>query len=306
MRDYSKVSGKFWVGRTGRGLRGNIEAQVVALYLMTGPHANMIGLYRLPLAYIVNDTGIPFEGASKALAMLHQDGFATYDDATEYVFVRTGARTQIGDTLKPGDKRLANVLALLEEANDASAVNLITEFYAEYEEAFGLTPRGIEAPSKPLGMPLRSQRTENREQRTESREKEVVAAADDGASAPRIRKSLQVVSSEAADVAAYLLEAIASHKPDFGQSVAAWPRQADVLLKRGVTTLRLKAAIDFAHRDPRGAFWQSNVLSVKKLGEKLDTLELQMRGGDKNGKPAARGWAAPAEAPAFAGGVVKL
>lgn len=299
VRDYSKVSGKFWVGRTGRSLRGNVEAQVVALYLMTGPHTNMIGLYRLPIAYIVNDTGIPFEGTSKALAMLHQDGFATYDETAEYVFVRAGARTQIGDTLKPGDKRLANVMTLLEEANDASAVNLIAEFYGEYEEAFGLTPRAFEAPSKPL----RSQRTENREQRAESREKEPSSPML-GDIAPRARE--RHVSSAAADLAAYLAEAILSHKPNAKlPDPVATALEFDVGLRGGTSAERFRAAIDYAHRDPAGSFWRPNVLSAKKLRQKLDTLEIQMaeRGSRKQG---SKGWAAPAEPSAFAGGEVKL
>ncbi|MCJ2205071.1 hypothetical protein K9T61_05110 [Escherichia coli] len=44
MRDYAKVSPRFWLGETGRELRkAGAEAQVVAFYLMTSPHANMLG-----------------------------------------------------------------------------------------------------------------------------------------------------------------------------------------------------------------------------------------------------------------------
>lgn len=50
MRDYAKVSPRFWLGETGRELRkAGAEAQVVAFYLMTSPHANMLGLYYLPV-----------------------------------------------------------------------------------------------------------------------------------------------------------------------------------------------------------------------------------------------------------------
>ena len=45
MRDYSKVSAQFWVGKTGRALSGDMQTQVVAMYLMTSPHANMIGVF---------------------------------------------------------------------------------------------------------------------------------------------------------------------------------------------------------------------------------------------------------------------
>ena len=40
VRDYGKVSPQFWVGKTGKRLRGDMEAQIVALYLMTSPRTN--------------------------------------------------------------------------------------------------------------------------------------------------------------------------------------------------------------------------------------------------------------------------
>ncbi len=62
MRDYAKVSPRFWLGETGRELRkAGAEAQVVAFYLMTSPHANMLGLYYLPVLYLVNRPGFPGE-----------------------------------------------------------------------------------------------------------------------------------------------------------------------------------------------------------------------------------------------------
>ena len=48
MRDYGKVSPGFWIGETGKALRGDMEAQIVALYLMTSPHATMTGVYHCP------------------------------------------------------------------------------------------------------------------------------------------------------------------------------------------------------------------------------------------------------------------
>ncbi|ENU2556439.1 hypothetical protein ACE4O8_005059, partial [Escherichia coli] len=68
MRDYAKVSPRFWLGETGRELRkAGAEAQVVAFYLMTSPHANMLGLYYLPVLYLAHETGLGLEGASKGL-----------------------------------------------------------------------------------------------------------------------------------------------------------------------------------------------------------------------------------------------
>jgi hypothetical protein len=50
MRDYAKVAPTFWNGETGKKIRElGRDAQVVALYLITCPSSNWIGLYYLPL-----------------------------------------------------------------------------------------------------------------------------------------------------------------------------------------------------------------------------------------------------------------
>ena len=74
MRDYATVAPQFWLGKTGRELRKKgAEAQVVSFYLMTSPHANMLGLYYLPILYIAHETGLGLEGASKGLRSQDQE-----------------------------------------------------------------------------------------------------------------------------------------------------------------------------------------------------------------------------------------
>ena len=68
MRDYAKVSPQFWIGTTGKAIRASgSDAQIVALYLLTSPHATMLGLYYLPMLYIAHETGRGIEGASEGL-----------------------------------------------------------------------------------------------------------------------------------------------------------------------------------------------------------------------------------------------
>ena len=68
MRDHAIVSPHFWTGETGRQLRKDADAQRIALYLMTCPSANMIGLYYIPIPLISHEVGISLQGASKGLA----------------------------------------------------------------------------------------------------------------------------------------------------------------------------------------------------------------------------------------------
>ena len=151
MRDYSVVSPRFWIGTTGKELRGNPPAQVLALYLMTSPHANMIGVFHCPLIYMAHETGLGMEVASKALQSLIEAKFCTYEESSETVFVHRMAAFQIGDHLSEQDKRCKGVER---EWSNIPSRQIQQAFFAIYSVAFHLPKqsrkaRGTEAPSKP-------------------------------------------------------------------------------------------------------------------------------------------------------------
>lgn len=164
MRDYGKVSPQFWIGETGKLLRGNLEAQVLALYLMTNPHATMTGVFHCPTIYMAHETGLPIEGASKGLARLIEVGFCEYDEASESVFVVNMAAYQIDDCLKPDDKR---VLGLRKEVAKMVPARFQQRFTDVYSERFHLAKQGekpspYEAPSKPLPSQEQEQEQEHK------------------------------------------------------------------------------------------------------------------------------------------------
>jgi len=148
MRDYARLRPRFWITGTGKSLRGDPSCQVVAVYLMSCPTSNMIGLYHLALPTLAHETGIPFEGASKALRRLIEAQFAEYDEANEVVWVPAMAREQLGDSLKRGDKRCAGVVNALQPYRNTP---LFFRFVARYGRAYHLPDASsFEAPSKPL------------------------------------------------------------------------------------------------------------------------------------------------------------
>jgi hypothetical protein len=159
MRDYARLSPRFWIGETGRQIRsGGIESQLVALYLLSSPHSNMIGLYWPPVTYIAHETGIPIEGANKALASLCESGFCQYDQQTEVVWVREMARFQVADRLKPKDKQIVGVQNAY---NDVPANPFLAAFFERYREAFSMTnARAYEGASKTLGSKAQAQAQE--------------------------------------------------------------------------------------------------------------------------------------------------
>ena len=135
MYSYGRVFSTFWVSGSGKILRGDAEAQLVALYLMSSPHANMIGVFHCPLIYIAHEVGLTIGGATKALQRLSEGGFCTYEAPSEHVYVRRFASFQIGDELKAADNRVKNIRELV---SSIPSVSLKIMFLRDYADRFHL------------------------------------------------------------------------------------------------------------------------------------------------------------------------
>lgn len=85
MRDYGKVFCTFWTSEDTRGLSD--DGKLLALYLLTTSHANIIGCYRLPNAYACDDIGWTSERVSKGFRELLANGFATRHEKSQWVVV---------------------------------------------------------------------------------------------------------------------------------------------------------------------------------------------------------------------------
>lgn len=169
MRDYATVAPQFWLGKTGRELRKKgAEAQVVSFYLMTSPHANMLGLYYLPILYIAHETGLGLEGASKGLKSAIEAGFCSYDEDTEMVWVHEMAAYQVGKALKPGDNRCAGVRS---EYASLTENHFLSLFYERYKDDFHLSVKR-ESCSTPEGASkgLRSQDQEQDQEQEQDKD----------------------------------------------------------------------------------------------------------------------------------------
>jgi hypothetical protein len=147
LRDYSKVAPTFWTGETGKAIRRRgIEATLVALYLMTAPGSNMLGLFPQPVLYMAYETGLGEEGARKGLRGCIEAGFCSYDEATEMVWVHEMAAWQIADELKPSDKRCKGIQKDYERLPNCA---FLGAFFDRYQAAFHLSRRrsnGVEKP----------------------------------------------------------------------------------------------------------------------------------------------------------------
>ncbi|HDZ0460209.1 TPA: hypothetical protein RRT90_004855 [Klebsiella pneumoniae] len=86
MRDYGKVHTSFWISDGMR--RVSDDARLLALYLLTGQHTNMIGCFRLPDGYVSEDLAWSPERVSKGFDELSANGFATRDSSSKWVLIR--------------------------------------------------------------------------------------------------------------------------------------------------------------------------------------------------------------------------
>ncbi|CEI51527.1 Primosomal protein I [Acinetobacter bereziniae] len=184
MRDYAKISPNFWAGTTGKELRKCPESLIVSMYLISCPHANMLGLFYVPLLYIAHETGLGLEGASKGLRWAENAGFCSYDQDTEIVWVHEMARFQIADQLKPSDKRS---IGAQNEYNSLPSNPYLASFYDKYSKAFCMTQKRdnyskiaspLQAPSKPLASQEQEQEQEQKKEQEQKQEQEQSANAE--------------------------------------------------------------------------------------------------------------------------------
>ncbi len=148
---------EFWTGETGRAIQqhGGKDATILAAYLTSAPRANMIGLYRLPVADVAAHTPLLETEALVSFLVLAQHDFAYFDPASEIVWVRSMARFRLGlsldrPALAPGDKKVAAARKLYD---GAPANPWLFAFFHNYKSALHLEKRRGH-PVKPLTSPL--------------------------------------------------------------------------------------------------------------------------------------------------------
>jgi hypothetical protein len=184
MRDFAKVSPRFWTGEIGRKLRLlHGDYQRVAFCLLTCPEANMIGLYDMSVLMLTHYLGMeqqkglrspfeapskplpsPFEGVISILKVLENDVlFCKYDAENELVWIPEMAHDQIGPHLRVRDNKIKAVVKLLFPYRNHPYYQ---EFLERYQVPYNLKnltipgtyhgPRqlALEAPSKPLRSPF--------------------------------------------------------------------------------------------------------------------------------------------------------
>lgn len=166
MREYAKVSTRFWTEVVRSGMKKlEPEVIVISLYVQTCSHANMIGIYYLPIPYVCFDTGLTEEEVRHALTSLKEIDFCTYDEKTGYIWVHEMAFDQIATSLEIRDKRVKAVSGLVSSLPPLSFLPIFLDKYAEH---FHLSTSTLYAPSKPL---LSQEQKQEKKQKQEKEQK---------------------------------------------------------------------------------------------------------------------------------------
>ena len=86
MRDYGRVYSSFWQSQDTRAL--SEDGRTMALYLLTSPHANLIGCFRLTDAYAADDLQWASERVAKGFHELQAKGFLVREESSNWVLIR--------------------------------------------------------------------------------------------------------------------------------------------------------------------------------------------------------------------------
>ncbi len=85
MREYGSVQTQFWSDLALQNL--STHAKLLAVYLLTGPHTNMLGCFRLPTGYVAEDLKWNEETVYNAFSELDQIRFLIRDPESNWILI---------------------------------------------------------------------------------------------------------------------------------------------------------------------------------------------------------------------------
>ncbi|USE36919.1 hypothetical protein [Endozoicomonas sp. SCSIO W0465] len=85
MKDFGKVSSGFWVSDDIQPMLD--RAKLMALYLLTNRHGNLIGIFKLTRGYMADDLCWDRSAVQKALDELVSNNFLTLSERGDYLCI---------------------------------------------------------------------------------------------------------------------------------------------------------------------------------------------------------------------------
>jgi hypothetical protein len=134
VRDYGKVQTTFWTSDDIQVLSN--DGRMLALYLLTSPHTNLLGCFHLPTGYVSEDLSWDVETVSKGFAELELKGFATRDALSKWVVIHKYLKWNAIENPNQG----ISAGRLFDQVPSKSAVKpLLVKALREYSKHFPLS-----------------------------------------------------------------------------------------------------------------------------------------------------------------------
>jgi hypothetical protein len=130
MRSFGMLSQAMWTRGSGKRLRGNHPAQLLACYLTSCTAANLSGVYAITKETMASELGMKPDVVERSLEALRDKGFAHYDHAAEVVWIINLVQVESGGTLAVGDRRRQGILNALASVGDHPFATAFKRHYA--------------------------------------------------------------------------------------------------------------------------------------------------------------------------------
>lgn len=160
MRDYGKVHTSFWSSSTVADMSQG--ARMLALYLLTSPHSNITGVFRLPDGYAMEDLKWTAERVSEGFAELFEKGFANRCETTKWVWIVK--HLEWNKPENPNQRKAAKKIAL--GVPDGCGWKL--DFMRVWGESLEIDVADFGSPCETVSKPLLNQEQEQEQKRTTS------------------------------------------------------------------------------------------------------------------------------------------
>jgi hypothetical protein len=162
---FGVLTADFWTRGTGKAMRGQKDVQVLAAYLLSSPHANLLGLYYLPRPTACHETGLTPDEFDAAMVWLENPPddpsrpFARYDREAELVWVVRMVGYRLGgvDHLMQNDNRVRAIRRELTRFRGHRFARAFIDLYGKAYSLGELFAEGfvVEGPiTPPKGSPL--------------------------------------------------------------------------------------------------------------------------------------------------------
>lgn len=118
MRDFGRVRTAFWDDPDVKGC--SAAAKMMALYLITSQHTNAIGLFRLPIAYMQDDTGLTKQQVEQAFSELRDIGYVEHCERLPWIWIPKFLKHNAPENSNVWRKCVKDLISVPYECNTAA------------------------------------------------------------------------------------------------------------------------------------------------------------------------------------------